>query len=692
MAGSRLHLPVLVALCAADADADNPQPLCTATPMAELASSFEEYAAWRDALAGAIVRLREWLTLVELLDGDAGRRLDDALDRLAEDRLMVAFVAEFSRGKSELINAIFFSEYGRRVLPSSAGRTTMCPTELLYDETLPPCIRALPIETRGRAGSTTDFKRAAGEWQVFPLDTDSPEGMLRAFGLVAETTRVPADEAQAYGLYDPDDPEQPLLRDADGKVEISRWRHAVINFPHPLLKQGLVILDTPGLNAIGAEPELTLALVPKAHAVLFVLAADTGVTKSDLAVWRLVAGEGAAARHHIAVLNKIDGLWDPLKTERELEREIARQAHSVGETLGLASTRVFPVSAQKGLVGKVTGDRRLLARSRLPQLEGALVDLLVPAKHRIVRDRTLAAIERVALQVRHLLDGRDRHVEEQLLELRGLHGKNDDAVQRLATRAEVERRDFEQHVRRLVAARSVLDRLTEKALAPLRRDALRRHVVGARERMCASLGGLRFSAVVRDFFADADAGLVAANEALREIERMTLGVQRSFAEQLGCVLSPPMAFNLDTYRAELAQAEAAARSQLGPQAALLHNKWTLIERFFDSVVVRVRDIFESAERDAEAWSGSLLPPLEAQLREQRTQLKRRAAAADRIAVARDSLRERIGELEDALGETRGRRDVLESLLDRCRRLAGPEGRAQAHGEPPTVTAARAATA
>ncbi|MFN7887873.1 MAG: dynamin family protein, partial [Betaproteobacteria bacterium] len=366
--------------------------------MAELASSFEEYAAWRDALAGAIVRLREWLTLVELLDGDAGRRLDDALDRLAEDRLVVAFVAEFSRGKSELINAIFFSEYGRRVLPSSAGRTTMCPTELLYDETLPPCIRALPIETRGRAGSTTDFKRAAGEWQVFPLDTDSPEGMLRAFGLVAETTRVPADEAQAYGLYDPDDPEQPLLRDADGKVEISRWRHAVINFPHPLLKQGLVILDTPGLNAIGAEPELTLALVPKAHAVLFVLAADTGVTKSDLAVWRLVAGEGAAARHHIAVLNKIDGLWDPLKTERELEREIARQAHSVGETLGLASTRVFPVSAQKGLVGKVTGDRRLLARSRLPQLEGALVDLLVPAKHRIVRDRTLAAIERVALQ------------------------------------------------------------------------------------------------------------------------------------------------------------------------------------------------------------------------------------------------------------------------------------------------------
>jgi putative ribosome biogenesis GTPase RsgA len=31
-----------------------------------------------------------------------------------------------------------------------------------------------------------------------------------------------------------------------------------VNFPHPLLKEGLIIVDTPGLNAIGTEPELTL--------------------------------------------------------------------------------------------------------------------------------------------------------------------------------------------------------------------------------------------------------------------------------------------------------------------------------------------------------------------------------------------------------------------------------------------------
>jgi len=68
-----------------------------------------------------------------------------------------------------------------------------------------------------------------------------------------------------------------IKRDAQGRVEVPQWRHALINYPHPLLKQGLVVLDTPGLNAIGAEPELTLSLLPSAHATVFILGADTAV-------------------------------------------------------------------------------------------------------------------------------------------------------------------------------------------------------------------------------------------------------------------------------------------------------------------------------------------------------------------------------------------------------------------------------
>ena len=57
--------------------------------------------------------------------------------------------------------------------------------------------------------------------------------------------------------------------DAAGNVEIPCWRHALINYPHPLLQRGLVVIDTPGLNAVGAEPELTLGLLPAAHAIVF---------------------------------------------------------------------------------------------------------------------------------------------------------------------------------------------------------------------------------------------------------------------------------------------------------------------------------------------------------------------------------------------------------------------------------------
>ena len=631
--------------------------------MAQLASSFEEYGQWRDALAAAIVQLRQWLVDAQMLDPDAARRVDVALDRLAEDKLVIAFVAEFSRGKSELINAIFFADYGKRILPSSAGRTTMCPTELLYDESMPPSIRALPIETRSRLGSTSDFKRLSEEWQVFPLDTSSADGMLNAFKIVAETVRVPVDEARSYALFDADDPDQAIALDKNGMVEISKWRHAVINFPHPLLKHGLVILDTPGLNAIGTEPELTLSLVPNAHAVLFVLAADTGVTKSDLDVWRHVVGD-AGHRNHIAVLNKIDGLWDVLKTPGEIELEVRHQCAAVAATLDLEPMRVFPVSAQKGLVAKVQNDPTLLEASRLPLLEEALIDLLVPTKQQIVRDQTVAQVERVASEARQTLNARERGVIEQLYELRGLQGKNQSSIERMTRRALAEQREFEEVVRKIVAARVVLQKLSDKLFVPLRVSTLRAQVLATRNKMKKSQLSPSISGAVRDYFGSLRELLRDANAKALEIEQMVLGVQRRFAEELGWSLSPPMTFSLDTYIADLERTEAAYRSQFGAFAVLTRDRWTLMERFFETVVAKSREIFSAAERDTEAWVKSLLPPIELQVREQRAQLKKRAESISKIRDAQGSLDERISELELALEDTQARQAALRRFADR----------------------------
>ena len=229
--------------------------------VSNLVQKFQEYSGWRSGVMVAIDRYHAWISAEQLSDAACDQRFSRVLGRLADDKLSIAFVAEFSRGKSELINAIFFADYGQRILPSSAGRTTMCPTELLYDETFPPSIRLLPIETRAESISTTEYKEQSNVWTVLPLDIASADGMLEAFKQVSLTKRVTIEEAKKYGLYDEEDPDISAEVDADGMIEISQWRHAIVNFPHPLLKQGLIIIDTPGLNAIGTEPELTLNLI-----------------------------------------------------------------------------------------------------------------------------------------------------------------------------------------------------------------------------------------------------------------------------------------------------------------------------------------------------------------------------------------------------------------------------------------------
>ena len=187
---------------------------------------------------------------------------------------MVAFVAEFSRGKSELINAIFFAGYGRRIMPASAGRTTMCPTELGYDADVAPCLRLLPIETRLQSQALTEWRAVPEKWERVDLDVNDPSQLALALEKVAEVRYVSKAEATALGFWHNENIDDNPLVGADGMIEVPKWRHALINIAHPLLKQGLVILDTPGLNAIGAEPELTVSLIPQAHAVVFILAAD----------------------------------------------------------------------------------------------------------------------------------------------------------------------------------------------------------------------------------------------------------------------------------------------------------------------------------------------------------------------------------------------------------------------------------
>jgi hypothetical protein len=518
----------------------------------------------------------------------------------------------------------------------------MCPTEFAWEPALVPCIRLLPIETRIQHLSTSDFREDAASWTVLPLDLDAPERMSEAFRQVSQTRRVPAAQAQQYGLWDPEDPDTATSLDADGTVEIPQWRHAIINLPHPLLKQGLVILDTPGLNAIGTEPELTLNLIPNAHAVLFVLAAETGVTKSDIDVWRTHIGGGPG---RLAVLNKIDAMWDELRSPQENDAEITRQQQHAAQLLGLDSTRVYPVSAQKALVGKINGDMALLEKSRLGALEAALFHDLIPARRAIIEGQLRGDLELLAAGRQAQLAARMRDLVEQQQELKSLRGKNQGVIAHMMRRVELEKKEFDASLFKLQGTRAVFTRLSTELYSTLGMDTVQEHTDAVRAAMQSSRFATGMRAPVRSYFEAMRANLDASSGKVAEIGAMMDSMVRKFSSEHGLSLSSPIPLSLDRYRRELDEIEELFLKQFGTATLLMTSRATLLERFFDSIASRVRHSFRAANTDAEAWLKVIMAPLETAIRQHRDQLRHRQASIQRIFEATDSLEQKIAAFE-----------------------------------------------
>ena len=124
----------------------------------QLESQIASYQRWRDDIRSGIEAYQAWLDQHGHVDIQRSLRIYDLLESLRNDRMVLAFLAEYSRGKTELINAMFFADFKQRLLPSDVGRTTMCPTELLYDGSRAPSSRLHPIETRRRAATVAELE------------------------------------------------------------------------------------------------------------------------------------------------------------------------------------------------------------------------------------------------------------------------------------------------------------------------------------------------------------------------------------------------------------------------------------------------------------------------------------------------------------------------------------------------------
>lgn len=607
-----------------------------------LSQNLHAYAHWKSTVAAQIKAYQTLLTVNDMASMEQELRLDDILELLDSDHIVIAFVAEFSRGKTELINSIFFAGYKRRLLPSEAGRTTMCPTELFYDQkTQHAYIRLLPIETRLDEISIAEHKRNPDHWMTYSLDVSSPDQMAETFKEVIKVKHVLYEDALKLGLAD----EMPAEK-RPTEVEIPKWRHAMISFPHPLLKQGLVILDTPGLNAVGSEPELTMDMLPNAHAVVFVLSADTGVTKTDMDMWEqhvhAIGGEGSQGL--LVVLNKIDALWDELVDQDTVDRNIATQCNKTAVTLNISSDKVIPVSAQKGLLSKIKQDDVLLEKSGIPRVEQMLSENILPYKQGIVRDRVVTEVGGMVKATTEVLSARYHSTASQLKELQSLGDKNIAMITHLIKTTREEAIAYEVRVENFNTSRRLLTSKIGELLEYLNIKTLDDMIAKSREQMAGSWTTAGLKGGMKYFFDNAAHNMNQVIWLADQANEIVQSIYRRFQEEYGLSVAVPPLLTSKIYQTRLDQLYQREEEYRNSAMLTVSEQHFVVKKFFISIASHARDIFYTARQDVEKWSKSALAPLATEIKERKQVMDKRMENLTRIKESRDTLEVKIKEL------------------------------------------------
>ncbi len=609
-----------------------------------------DFSERRLRLATAITDYANWLDRQHGIDAERTLRLTDTAASLRQDKLVVAFVAEFSRGKTELINALFFADHGQRLLPSDAGRTTMCPTELHYNAGEPPTLALLPIETRARGDSLARLKHMPIEWCKVALDPADPRQLAESLKKLTETRPMPAVEAIELGLWNGEDESMRHQLRADGTVDVPTWRYAMVNYPHPLLQAGLTILDTPGLNALGAEPELTLSVIPNAHAVMYLLATDTGVTRSDLEIWQKHVHRHA--NYHVAVLNKIDMQWDELKSDAEVQASIERQAEETARVLKLPRSRVFAVSAQKALMAKIRGDDALRVRSGIESLEYLLAHQVIPARRDMLHHAVSREVSAMIDESRSDLAARIKRSSDELIQLTQLSGKNRELIAQTRAALQKEKESYDATAEQFRLTRKMMQAQGEHLLANLSQDTLDAILTEARAAMEDSWTTRGLTNGIRQLSGQMSDRLQQASQLadnmLDALEQAYLRFHR--LHNLPKMQVPRL--DLSAYRNRLEALLRETEHFCKDPANLMLEKRFMIRRFYAGLAEEAKKAFDLARVEAERWLRIALDPVMTRIREHKQYLDTRLNNLQRILENMGTLHGRMGQIKEEIGALR----------------------------------------
>lgn len=275
-------------------------------------------------------------------------RLADLEKRLLSGRFHLAVLGQVKRGKSTLLNALL----GEDVLPTAVVPLTAIPTFIQYGSE-----RSLRVRYNDKRPDTV-LRGEPAKWLQKQLS-----------GFVTEE----ANPKNQKGV-----------------------REVEITHPAAILRD-VVLIDTPGIGStFRHNTEATINFLPQCDAALFLISADPPVTEVEVAFLKEIKNKISKL---FFVLNKVDYLTGP-----ERETALAFYQAVLTRDAGIdAVTRVFAISARRGLQAKESGDTLAWQESGLADVFDHLIAFLAHEKNRVLREaigrKTFDVLSDVSLQI-----------------------------------------------------------------------------------------------------------------------------------------------------------------------------------------------------------------------------------------------------------------------------------------------------
>lgn len=300
----------------------------------------------RERLGGMLCKASE--VIKDLNMSTASDNLDKLSKKVNNDTFKIQVIGTFKNGKSTFINSLL----GEAVLPAYALPCTAVINEVKYGEEKEailyfrnPLPEKLPTSISQKALAHMQKHNMKN---VPPLHIDYSE--------LKDYVVIPMGE----------DPKEMLLESPYEKVELF-W-------PLEMLKEGVEIIDSPGLEEDDTRTRVTMNYLNKADAILFVLTADRLCSQAELDFIENNLYEYGFTDPFF-IVNRFD--WIP-DNQREGVMRFAKMKLSEFST-----NEIFYVSAQQALDGETQGNAALYEKSRMGLLTNKLSEFLTKDKGKV---------------------------------------------------------------------------------------------------------------------------------------------------------------------------------------------------------------------------------------------------------------------------------------------------------------------